>query len=150
MTRRLRTRDGRGRGFVQNHVYIPYTRTDQNKFEILSSLQDGDDAYGRFDDVDSDGFIKVRNSKRQRVNTGGDDNDADTRFSQTPDLDTDADFDSLDMNEKLSTMFITLNSKISHVEQKVDSINKFYGRVQRVETVMNRYNERLKLLVHCS
>ena len=80
-------------------VYIPYTKTDQNKFEILSSLQDGDDAYGRFDDVDSDGFTKVRNSKRQRVNTGGDDNDADTRFSQTPDLDTDADFDSLDMNE---------------------------------------------------
>ena len=132
-------------------MFIPHTRgLTRINLRSCRAFKIVDDAYGRFDDVDSDGFIKVRNSKRQRVNTGGDDNDADTRFSQTPDLDTDADFDSLDMNEKLSTMFITLNSKISHVEQKVDSINKFNGRVQRVETVMNSYNERLKLLVHCS
>ena len=83
-----RTRGGRGRGFVQNHIYIPYTRTDQNKFEILSNLQDGDGSFGRSDgrsdDVDSDGFTKVR--KRQRVNTGGDDNDMGIQDSQPPEF----------------------------------------------------------------
>ena len=55
---RIRTRGGRGRGFIHDNVYIPYTRTDQNKFEILLGLQDGDDSSWRVDDVDSDGFTK--------------------------------------------------------------------------------------------
>ena len=151
-----RMRGGRGRGFVQNHIYIPYTRTDQNKFQILSNLQDGDGSFERSDGVDSDGFTKVR--KRQRVNTGGDDNYTGTLDSQPPDpqppdSDLDIDFDNMDMGEKLSTIFITLTcnqKKITHVEQKIDSINILNGRVQKVETVMNSYNERLKLLEYKS
>ena len=105
---RIRTRGGRGRGFVQNHVYIPYTRTDLNKFETLSGLQDGDESSGRVDDVDSDGFTKVR--KRQRVNTGGDGNDTVPPGCQNLDLDLDIDidFDKMSTNEKLSTIFNTL------------------------------------------
>ena len=151
-----RMRGGRGRGFVQMHIYIPYTRADQNKFQILSNLQDGDGSLERSDGVDSDGFTKFR--KRQRVNTGGDDNYTGTHDPQPPDSqphdsDLDIDFDNMDMGEKLSTIFNTLTcnqKKITHVEQKIDSINILNGRVQKVETVMNSYNERLKLLEYKS
>ena len=142
---------GRGRGFVQNHVYIPYSRSDQNKFEILSGLQDGDDSSEREVDIDSDGFLKVR--KRQRVNTGGDDNDMVSSAAQYRDADFDADFDNMGTDEKLSQIFNTLRcnqQKITHVEQKIDSINRLNGRIQRVETVVSSYNDRLKLLEYKS
>ena len=151
MNSRIRTRGGRGRGFVQNHVYIPYTRTDQNKFEILSGLQDGDSSSGRVDDVDSDGFTKVR--KRQRVNTGGDDNDTAKQESHSSDFDFDIDFDNMETDEKLSTIFNTLTCnqrKITHVKKKIDCINRLNGRVQKAETVMNSYNDRLKLFEYYS
>ena len=139
-------------GFVKNNVYIPYSRSDQNKFAILSGLHDGDDSSEREVDIDSDGFLKVR--KRQRVNTGGDDNDmAPLEAVQFRDIDSDADFDNMGTDEKLSQIFNTLRcnqQKISHVEQKIDSINRLNGRIQRVETVVNSYNDRLKLLEYKS
>ena len=59
----------------------------------------------------------------------------------------------MDMDEKLSTIFNTLTcnqKKLTHVEQKIDSMNTLNGRVQKVETVMNSYNERRKLLEYKS
>ena len=138
------SRGNRGRGFVQNNVYIPFARSDQNKFEILSSLQDGDGSAEREFDIDSDGFIKVR--KRQRVNTGGDDKDIASSAAQFQDADFDSDFENKDTDEKLTQMFSVLRCNQKKIEQKVDSINKLNGRIQRVETIVNSYNDRLKLL----
>ena len=141
-------RGNRGRGFIQNNVYIPFARSDQNKFEILSSLQDGDGSAEREVDIDSDGFLKVR--KRQRVNTGGDDKDMASSAAQLQDADFDSDFENKDTDEKLTQMFTVLRGNQKKIEQKVDSINKLNGRMQRVETVVNSYNDRLKLLEYKS
>ena len=118
MNSHVRIRGGRGRGFVQNHVYIPHSRSDQNKFETLSGLQDGDDSSRRVDDVHSNGFIMVR--KTQRVNTGGDDNGI--ALSRVQNTDDNSDFDNMETDEKLSNIFNTLRcnqTKITHSNRKI-------------------------------
>lgn len=147
---RVRTRGGRGRGFVQNSVYSTYKRSDQNVFEVLSDLPQDDDCINFVDEgvgVDADGFTLVR--KRQRVNTGGRENCIGENFIYNGE----ADFESMSTDEKLSTIFATLmcaQSKLTKVEEKVDSINRLNGRVQRVETVICSQNDRLKLLEYKS
>ena len=59
----------------------------------------------------------------------------------------------MDADEKLATNFNTLTCnqrKITHVEQKIDAINRLNCQVQRVETVFSSYNDRLKLLEYKS
>ena len=80
---RLRTRCGRGRGFVPHMANNGYKRSDQNMFEVLSGLQDGDDddCIDMSTTVDEEGFTIVR--KRQSVNTGGTENVLqDTRYKK--------------------------------------------------------------------
>ena len=79
---RVRTRGGRGRGFIVNNITNDYKRSDQNYFEVLSGLPDnGDDeltgelhmnSWGS----ENEGFTTVR--KRQRVSTGGKSNAPET------------------------------------------------------------------------
>ena len=57
------------------------------------------------------------------------------------------------MDWKLSQIFSTLTCNriaITHVEQKLDAINKLNGCVSSVEKVVNSYNDRLKLLEYKS
>lgn len=147
---RVRTRGGRGRDFYQDSSYPAYKRSDQNVFEVLSSLpQDGDSLCPIDGGLDAEGFSCVR--KRQRVSTGG------SAREQNPqtiyDDISDSNFNDMSVDEKLTTIFSALTcnqNKITHVEQKVDSIIRLNGRVARVETIVSSYNDRLKLLEYKS
>ena len=142
----VRNRGGRGRDFYRHSSYPAYKRSDQNVFEVLSSLsQDGDTLYPIDGGLDAEEFTSVR--KRQRVSTGG------SAREQNPqtiyDDISDSNFNDMCVDEKLSTIFSALTcnqNKITHVEQKVDSIIRLNGRVARVETIVSSYNDRLKLL----
>ena len=153
---RVRTRGGRGRGSMTNDTYNDYKRFDQNCFEVLSDLPDNGDieltgeppvnTWGS----DNEGYTTVR--KRQRVSTGGKSNVP----SVPSNIDSEfmiSEFENMNMNEKLSAIFTSLSSnqnKITHVEQKVDTIIRLNGRLNRVETVMTSYNDRMKLLEYKS
>ena len=153
---RVRTRGGRGRGFIVNNITNDYKRSDQNYFEVLSGLPDnGDDelpgelhmnSWGS----ENEGFTTVR--KRQRVSTGGKSNAPET----SRDIDSElliSEFEKMSIDEKLSAIFTSLSSnqnKIMHVEQKVDTIIRINNRLSRVETVMTSYNDRMKLLEYRS
>ncbi|MCG8033763.1 MAG: hypothetical protein JAZ03_16535, partial [Candidatus Thiodiazotropha taylori] len=127
-------------------------RSDQNSFEVLSSFQDGDSTdyeSGRI--IDDEGFTLVR--KRQRVNTGGNVNILPLSDVSDGEAVEDIDFMNMTTDEKLSKIFSALTcsqNKIMIVEQKIDAINRLNGRVQKVEKVINSYNDRLKLLEYKS
>ena len=146
----MRTRGGRGRDFYQDSSYPAYKRSDQNVFEVLSSLsQDGDTLCPIDGGLDAEGFTCVR--KRQRASTGGSarEQNPQTIFDDI----SDSNFNDMSVDEKLSTIFSALTcnqNKITHVEQKVDSIIRLNGRVARVETIVSSYNDRLKLLEYKS
>ena len=83
---RIRTRGGRGRGFVSTDLYRVNPRSDQNVFEVLSDLpktgggrhDSGDRDLG----IDTEGYTLVR--KRQRISTGGGSNE---QINETSDPD---------------------------------------------------------------
>lgn len=146
---RVRTRGGRGRGLTNSRPFDTYKRSDLNTFEVLSDLpQDGDDVCTSRG-IDSEGFTLVR--KRQRVSTGGKSNEQLVQDSLDPDFISN--FEQMNSDEKLSAIFSTLTcnqNKIMHIEQKVNHINMFNGKMARAETVMHSYNDRLKLLEYRS
>ena len=152
---RIRTRGGRGRGFVSTGYYNWNSRSDQNFFETLSDLpQDGGHAIdiGEKDlVVDSDGFTLVR--KRQRVNTGGGSNEQAKVDDIGPDPDEMSNFENMTQDQKLSAMFATLTSNrnsIRNVEKRMDTIEGINSRMSQVETVIRSHSDRLKLLEYKS
>ncbi|MEW8548195.1 MAG: hypothetical protein AB2693_32225 [Candidatus Thiodiazotropha sp.] len=98
------------------------------------------------DDSDND-FTLVR--KRQRRNTSGRSNIAPLAAfpNRVPD------FDKLSVDEKLSTIFSTLTcnqDKVMQLERKMNTIIKMTQRMECIETVVNSYDDRLKLLEYKS
>ena len=152
---RVRTRGGLSRGSYNSNTYS--FRSDSNTFEVLSSMPQDGDAESFFSGArtgfDDDGFTLIR--KRQRRSTGGTSNDP--LLTYNPDLDPDpnimSNFEEMGTDDKLSAIFSTLTcnqNRIKHIEQNVRKLAGFNGRLERVETVLHSYNDRLRLLEYKS
>lgn len=126
-----------------------YSRSGSNQFKVLADMVDtvSDNVYeGSSDDSDND-FTLVR--KRQRRNTSGRSNIAPLSAFQNRDLE----FDQFSVDEKLSTIFSTLTcnqNKVMQLERKMNTIIKMTQRMECMATVMNSYDNRLKLLEYKS
>ena len=109
---RIRTRGGRGMGYVPYMANIDYNRSDQNVFEVLLCFQDGDgiDMSGT---VDTGGFTIVR--KRQRVNTGGTENVLSSDGMPNEDLISKMKFGSMSQDQMLSKIFSALTCSQSTI-----------------------------------
>lgn len=162
---RVRTRGGLSRGSYSQNTRGSYSqntntykaRSDLNTFEVLSSLpQDGDVESlfsGTVTGTDDDGFTLIR--KRQRRSTGGTSNEHLLAYNPDPYPDPNimSNFEGMGTDDKLSAIFSTLNcnqNRIKHIEHSVRALASLNGRMERVETVVHSYNDRLRLLEYKS
>ena len=154
---RVRTRGGLSRGSYSQNSSTYKARSDLNTFEVLSSLpQDGGGESlfsGTITGIDDDGFTLIR--KRQHRSTGGTSNEH--LLAYNPDSDPDpnimSNFEGMGTDDKLSAIFSTLTcnqNRIKHIEHSVRALASLNGRMERVETVVHSYNDRLRLLEYKS
>ena len=96
--------------------------------------------------VDSEGFSMVH--KWQGINTGGDSNEQ----SNAPDPEVVSNIENMSPDQKLCAILGALNCYqiVSNVEEKMNAILMLNGKMGCVKTVMNSYNDRLKLLEYKS
>ena len=116
----------------------------QNRYGLLSDTN-GANSNKRFltcenisngtRNLDSTGFTTVHR-KRARINTGG-------KSSQNV---SDADYDDLSTDEKLSVLFAQMKS----IGQKVDHCLLLHNRVHTIENTLSDFDHRLKLLEYKS
>lgn len=139
-----------------------YSRHDNNFFAMLGELDDDDAQDGDLHDIvgtftsgsgDAGGYTMVRSkqSKRQRISSGGQSGPVD--LPQDDDAMFDDDFEDLSMDQKLSLILSKLSvneNKVNYIQNKLDSVTAIRPRVARVENVVKSHNDRLKLLEYRS
>ena len=137
-----------------------YKRFDNNIFMVLGDLdednvQDGG-VHGIFTPLggSDDGFIPVRGkqSKRQRISSGGQSGPIGQPDTQDDEL-FETDFQDLSSDQKLSLILSKLSvneSRVSSIQNKLDTMLNIRSRVTVVENVIRSQNDRLKLLEYRS
>ena len=157
--RGVRTRGGRGGGRGGTSDWANF-RADKNFFAVLGEpeqdyAQDGDAfeiGVGFGTGKDKDGFTVVRGkqSKRQRIRSGGQSGPHPVSACVNPEP---SGYDTLSYVDKLSLILskLSLNeSRVVGIQNKLDSIIGLKTRIQEIETVVNSHADRLKLLEYRS
>ena len=110
---------------------------------------------GTITGIDDDGLTLIR--KRQRRSTGGRPASNEHLLAYNPDSDPDpnimSNFEGMGTDDNLSAIFSTLTcnqNRIKHIEHSVRALASLNGRMERVETVVHSYNDRLRLLEYKS
>lgn len=95
---------------------------------------------------DNSGWLEFRNRKRTRKNTGG----ASGHAIQTDPAISKREYEKLSVDEKLSVLFTSFNTKMLSLDQKVSDCVKIHKQVEQVETQLSDHEKRLKLLEYKS
>ncbi|MEW8547683.1 MAG: hypothetical protein AB2693_29600 [Candidatus Thiodiazotropha sp.] len=164
--RGVRTRggSGRGRGRGGTSDWANF-RADKNFFAVLGEpeqdhTQDGgafdfDFGFGVGIDTDTDGYTVVRGkqSKRPRISSGGQSGQSGP-FSTSECVNAELnDYGTLSNEDKLSLILSKLSvneSRVTGIQNKLDSIIGLKSRILEIETVVNSHADRLKLLEYRS
>ena len=157
--RGVRTRGGgRGMGIYGNFRPV-YERSDCNMFSCLAGDdgQDGDNENSASSDSEdlladkfSSTYQEVRYKKKRKLNTSSGDR---SKLEPQESEDEVIDYGSLSKDEKLDLILskMCVNEKrLKHYEQMLDGALKQKSRVDKVESVVRSYEDRIKLLEYKS